>query len=403
MHSRSKKRPPRRRPANATIISIISLMLSLFAIVGGAAYATGVINGHQIKNGTISLAKFTQGAKEKTLNSPGQPGADGKEGPAGKNGSNGSNGTDGKAGEKGDTGNTGSQGPKGDKGEKGDTGSQGTVGATGPTGPQGPAGPTGPQGPGGPQGNPGATGPTGPQGPQGESGLNSGEPRIVTQSNLQGWKLATYGDNSKTPEPGYPEGRGSEPENVENGTLEFSTPPSPPSLGTQSLKMTTTAGHPVVAYLPLPAGNPPLLSELTSAGYDSLVVSSESEFNDVALQFEVVHSSATHFASGYTTVVYEPYQNGENTVVGEEHHHVVAAGNRSSALVWSTQALPGGECSQNNPCELSQFDEENPQALMLDAKLRIGQNTGTGWPGFEAYVDDVRLGFGEYNRYDLGG
>lgn len=379
-------KPQRRRPSFAAVISIIALFV---ALGGTGAYASGLINGHQIKNGSISMAKLTQRAKEKMLNVPGQSGPEGKQGKEGPPGNNGSNGAEGKAGEKGSTGSTGSQGPKGEKGDKGDTGNTGPQGPQGPTGNTGPAGPTGP------------TGPTGPQGPQGNPGLNSGEPRVVTETSSWGWKLATYGDNSQTPEPGYPSGRGSEPANVVNGTLEFTTPPVAPALGTQSLKMTTTAGHPVVAYLPLPIGNAPLLSELTSAGYDSLVAASSSKFHDVAFQVEMIKSSAN--GSGYTTMVYEPYQNGENTVVESWHHHVIAAGGQHSGMVWSTHALASGECSQNNPCELSQFIEENPEAVVLDVKLRIGENSGTGWPGFEAYVDDVRLGFGEYNRYDLGG
>jgi hypothetical protein len=372
-------------PSPAMIVAILALIVAL----GGSAYAASKISGTQIKNNSISLKKLNRHARIATVNlpanGPGQPGAEGKEGAAGHNGSNGN---EGKAGE---------NGKNGEKGEQGDTGPQGSPGTPGAAGPQGA------QGDPGSPGSPGATGPAGPQGPQGEPGLNSGEPRVVTTGNLQGWKLATYGDNSKTPEPGYPEGRGPEAENVENGRLEFTTPLSPPPLGTQSLKMTTTAGHPVVAYVPLPAGNPPLLSELTSAGYDSLVTASSSEFHNVAFQIEMVKSSAHHFSSGYTTMVYEPYQNGENTVVGEWRHHVIAAGGQHSGLVWSTHELASGNCSQEKPCELSQFIEENPEAVVLDAKLRIGENSGNEWPGFEAYVDDVRLGFGEYSRYDMGG
>ena len=55
----------------------------------------------------------------------------------------------------------------------------------------------------------------------------------------------------------------------------------------------------------------------------------------MSFQFEVVKSKATHFASGYTTVVYEPYQNGSSETLDEWHRHSVDTG-----LVWSTQALP---------------------------------------------------------------
>jgi hypothetical protein len=228
----------------------------------------------------------------------------------------------------------------------------------------------------------------------------------VTAANLQGWLLATYGDNSQTPEPDHPGGRGPEPAYAENGSLEFTTPPVAPPLGSLALEMKTKAGHPVVAYPPLPSGNLPLLSELTSASYDSMIYSQPSKFTDIGFPIEVVGSTSTHFGNGYTTVVYEPYQNGASETLDEWHHHVIAAGNSRSGLVWSTQAASSAHnthCTQGSPCPLDQWIEENPEAVVLDAKLRIGQNSGAGWPGFVAYADDVRLGFGEYLRYDLGG
>jgi hypothetical protein len=49
------------------------------------------------------------------------------------------------------------------------------------------------------------------------------------------------------------------------------------------------------------------------------------------------------------------------------------------------------------------FREQNPYAEVLTAKLRIGQNSGQGWSGFEGYLDDLSFGFGPVTRYDLGG
>ena len=432
MHSRKLKD---RLYSRLSPAAIVIALIALIAAAGGTAWATGLINGSNIKAGSINEGKLAKSVRQK-LNAPGPVGPEGAAGSNGQNGRDGSQGPIGPQGSQGlagPQGLQGVQGPQGAQGAKGDTGSQGPAGPQGVQGPQGSAGAQGPQGtqgqqgvqgaqgvqgvkgekgdtgsqgPAGPSGPAGPAGPSGPAGPEGSPGLNSGEPRVVNEGNLQGWLLATYGDNSETPEPGLPGGRGPEPAYVVNGSLEFTTPPVTPPLGSKALEMRTTAGHPVVAYPPLPPGNPPLLSELTSASYDSLIFSQPSPATDVGFQIEVVGSTSTHFGSGYTTVVFEPYQNGESETLDVWHHHVIAAGNSRTGKVWSTQAASSANpthCTQASPCPIQQWIEENPKATVLDAKLRIGQNSGAGWAGFVGYVDDVRLGFGEYVRYDLGG
>ena len=116
---------------------------------------------------------------------------------------------------------------------------------------------------------------------------------------------------------------------------------------------------------------------------------------------EVTKSTSTHFASGYTTVVFEPYENSSPEALNEWHGHSFDRGK-----VWSTQAASSAnqsDCTQASPCPFETFAEENPNAIVQAVKLRIGQNSGAGWPGFVGYVDDVRLGFGPVVRYDLGG
>jgi hypothetical protein len=201
--------------------------------------------------------------------------------------------------------------------------------------------------------------------------------------------LAPKGDNGDT---------------TDNGTVEFSKPPVPSTLGDSALKFTSSNGKPVVAYLPLPSGYDatkgplPLLGDVTKVSYASLIHTQPQTALDVGFQFEVVGSSATRFASGYTTVVFEPYQNGSSEKLDEWHRHAVDV-----SKVWSTQALPSGNCTQAVPCPFRVFREENPNAQVLTAKLRIGQNSGQGWQGFEGYVDDIDFGFGPVVRYDLGG
>jgi hypothetical protein len=97
-------------------------------------------------------------------------------------------------------------------------------------------------------------------------------------------------------------------------------------------------------------------------------------------------------------VVFEPYNNGEAGLTAWHRSDVV------HGKVWSTQALPSGDCSQAVPCAFSTFVAENPRATVLDAKFRIGQNAGTpATDAGEYQVDDVVYGFGPTVSYDLGG
>jgi hypothetical protein len=181
-----------------------------------------------------------------------------------------------------------------------------------------------------------------------------------------------------------------------NGTTTFVGAAGAP-LGTGALDMKTVTGKSVAAFLPAAGTKGRLLSELTSFGYASKVIAQPAPSNDVTAQIEVTGSTATHFLSGYTTVVFEPYVNGESGLTGWHRSDVV------HGKVWSTQALPSGDCSQAAPCAFSTFVAENPRAIVADAKFRIGQNSGTpaGDAG-EYLVDDVIYGFGTTVDYDLG-
>jgi hypothetical protein len=93
----------------ATILAAVAL----FAVLGGgAALASGLVSGSQIKNHSIAAKKLTKAAIKSLHGQRGPQGLKGAAGPAGA------------------TGATGATGPKG------------ATGATGATGPQGPAGPS---------------------------------------------------------------------------------------------------------------------------------------------------------------------------------------------------------------------------------------------------------------------
>jgi hypothetical protein len=93
-------------------------------------------------------------------------------------------------------------------------------------------------------------------------------------------------------------------------------------------------------------------------------------------------------------MVYEPYNNGATGATDWTMHDV------AHGKVWSTHSLTTTDCSQAAPCSFSQFVADNPNAVISDVKLQTGQNSGVGWNGFDAYVDNVWF---NNARYDLGG
>jgi Collagen triple helix repeat (20 copies) len=350
-----------------TKLTIACAAMAFVAIAGGTAEATGLIHTANIANGAITFDKLSPNVQKQVLKKA-RSGTDGVNGVKGATGANGSTGATGLDGAKGDTGAAGAQVVQdsvGETGAKGDTGAKGATGATGDAGLPG---------------DPGATGATGVTGATGATGASSDALRSVTAANLNGFVLAPNGDNGDT---------------TPNGTLSFVAASDAPK-GANVLDMQTTTGKSVVAYLPSAAGR--LLSELTSFGYASKVITQPNTAYDVTAQIEVYKSTATHFSSGYTTVVYEPYVNGYQGTVGWHRNDVV------HGKVWSTQALPSGDCSQAVPCPFSTFVAENPQAYIVSApKLRIGQNSGTpATDAGEYQVDDVIYGFGTALNFDLG-
>jgi hypothetical protein len=240
----------------------------------------------------------------------------------------------------------------------------------------------------GSKGDKGDRGEKGERGEKGDRGLDSDDPRTLIAGNLRGFTLAPKGDNGDT---------------ADNGTLSFEQPPVAPTLGTKSLKFTSTTGKPVVVYAPLPSGYDavngprPLLGEVTKVSYGTLIHTQPQNALDIGFQFEVLKANVGT-PSGYATVVFEPYHSGASEQLDEWHRHSV-----DNSRVWSTRALPSGDCTQADPCPFRVFREENPYAEVLTAKLRIGQNSGQGWSGFEGYVDDLSFGFGPVTRYDFGG
>jgi Collagen triple helix repeat (20 copies) len=367
-----------------TKVTLACALTAFVAVAGGTAEATGLIHTANIAKGAVTMNKLSPSVK-KMLSAKATPGKDGATGVSGLDGAKGPigpNGIGGSTGAAGMRGTDGAQGLTGAPGDRGTTGDTGLAGAAGIDGETGAAGETGAPGAPGATGATGATGAAGTEGTPGAPGADSNVIRPVTQATLNGFVLAPNGDNgAATP----------------NGTVSFAAA-ADATRGSGVLDMETLTGKSVVAYLPAAAGR--LLSELTSFGYASKVITAANNNSayDVTAQIEVYRSSSTAFASGYTTVVFEPYMNGNQGTAGWHRNDMV------HGKVWSTKALPSGNCSQALPCLFSQFVAENPLAIVLSApKLRVGQNSGT--PANDAghyQVDDLIYGFGNTLNYDLG-
>ena len=146
---------------------IVAIVAVVLALTGGAFAAQKLIDGSQIKNGSIAAAKLTAQAKRQLEGERGPKGAKGEKGAPGATGAAGPQGS------KGDKGDAGAQGPAGPKGDAGATGPQGPKGDTGDVGPAGPKGDAGAPGPQGPKGDTGDVGPAGPEGPAGPAGSDA--------------------------------------------------------------------------------------------------------------------------------------------------------------------------------------------------------------------------------------
>jgi hypothetical protein len=327
---------------------VVSVIVSL-VVTGGVATADTLVGTRGIKKGAITFSRLSPGVqnliKLRTTNGmDGEPGADG---------ANGANGA---------------------------SGAHGATGATGGAGLNG------------------ATGAAGATGATGSAGLDADGNRIVNGSNLNGFVLAPDGDNT----PAY---GGSDTDGA-HGTYSFDTAPTAPVaphgattlLGTKALHVAqSVSGKSMATFLPF---KKTFLSELTDLSYSTIVTNHTSNASeDVAMQIEVLGSSSTAFGNGYGTLVYEPSFNNAPT---SGWHRNNALGGKWWFTKASTTPNPS-DCSINTPCKLSTFLDENPNSTILSVKLRNGQNNGGVGPGFEAWVDNITLGYGTATSFDLGG
>jgi hypothetical protein len=97
-------------------ITLIAVLAAVLAVTSGAFAAANhylITSSSQIKNGAVSAADLSPGARNALHGQKGDTGSTGPQGLAGAQGPKGDTGATGAQGSKGDTGATGAQGPKG--------------------------------------------------------------------------------------------------------------------------------------------------------------------------------------------------------------------------------------------------------------------------------------------------
>jgi len=198
---------------------------------------------------------------------------------------------------------------------------------------------------------------------------------IVTPSNTQGWT-------------GVPPGADTRP----GGTVGI-TNFSDGSGGNGSLHLTTDATNAAKAQY-MHAANVPL-SDVTELGYSTYQQSANFPGGDASYQLPVclggVDSSG--HCVGFTTFVYEPYENGA-VVNGQWQQWDVDAG-----LFWSSRTVALGTCNTTAGAggapfyTLSAINAMCPDAVAVG----FGVNVGTFNPSYSVYVDFVNFNGTTYN------
>lgn len=182
---------------------------------------------------------------------------------------------------------------------------------------------------------------------------------VVTPSNLQGWGTADT-------RPG--------------GAVEFAVDANPPG-GFGALRMTTTNDNAAKAQFMHAASGP--LSVVTELGYYAKQNSAIFAGGNVSYQLPVFLNGT----SGFTTFVYEPYQNG-TVVNGTWQYWDVDAGN-----FWSTRSVTcsGGSVVAGGGgapfYTLAQIKTMCPDAEVLG----FGVNIGSFNPGYDVLTDLVNF------------
>lgn len=196
---------------------------------------------------------------------------------------------------------------------------------------------------------------------------------VVTPNNTQGWVAA---------------------DNVSGGTTSYVFDPSSP-LPPGALQLATDATSGSKADYLHPAGNLPL-SSVTELGYDTRQVeapATDASVADASYQLPIYALGS----SGYTTLVYEPYENaassGQAVTPGAWQKWNVASG-----LFWSSHSVSSGNCHLQASQGTYLYTLEDVQTMCPDATtLGFGADVGSNNPSWTINVDGIDFNGTTYN------
>jgi hypothetical protein len=168
------------------------------------------------------------------------------------------------------------------------------------------------------------------------------------------------------------------------GTTSFTSAyGAPAGLGTSSLELTTSADPADKAdYWTNSVANTPL-GQVMSLGYWTYQQSASFAGGDASLQLALDLNGGTLADGGFTTLVYEPYWNGD-VVPGQWQDW-----NASAGRWWSTRTGGGLVAGGGGPPFYTIADvwARDPNAVVLG----IGVNVGTNNPSYVVATDGVRF------------
>jgi hypothetical protein len=162
----------------------------------------------------------------------------------------------------------------------------------------------------------------------------------------------------------------------------FTDGPGSPPLGVGSLTLTTVTGsEKVQAFNFDHVGTK--LSDVDAIGYSTYRTAGS--LQQVTALNVVIDYNGPSAAGGFSTLVFEPvYNTDQGAVVSGQWQDWVADG---SGIWWSTQPIPGTNCSGATATCDQTWDEivaNNPDATVLGG---VGLNQGSGNPGLNASSD----------------
>ena len=138
------------------------------------------------------------------------------------------------------------------------------------------------------------------------------------------------------------------------------------------------------------------LVDITALGYSTYRDSSSTQPAVVPSYNIEIDPDGPSTASGFSTLVWEPANNGGG--VTDNTWQTWDAYNGGAGIWWSTQAIPG-VCATSCYVPWTTITSNNPNATV---KFGIGPNLGSGLSGFKGNVDAVKFGVsGDTITYDF--